>query len=117
LVTDILILQAEQLLFTLGGSGLLGFILGFFLKKAVKIVMFVGGGIVALLAYLGWKNMISVNWQVISDEAWTTANSTLHAMNGMIHTVGDKIDAANTVSIGGIGIGFFGGFLFGIRKG
>lgn len=109
--------QAGQILFSMGGSGILGFTMGYFLKKAIKIVMFVGGGIVALLAYLSWKDMISVNWTVISDEAYTTANNTLQTVNGMVHTVGAQIDSANVVSIGGVGIGFIGGFFYGVKRG
>jgi uncharacterized membrane protein (Fun14 family) len=44
----------------LGGSFFGSFLIGFFIKKIIKILMFVFGGILALLMYLQSQGMISV---------------------------------------------------------
>ena len=46
---------------SVGGGFLIGALLGYFLKKIVKILMFVAGGIVGLLLYLQQQQIISVN--------------------------------------------------------
>jgi uncharacterized membrane protein (Fun14 family) len=45
---------------TLGGTFLGAFLIGFFIKKIIKILMFVFGGILALLMYLQSQGMINV---------------------------------------------------------
>jgi len=46
---------------SVGGGFFIGIILGYFLKKIIKILMFVTGGIVALLIYLQQQQVISLN--------------------------------------------------------
>ena len=45
---------------TLGGTFLGSFLIGYFIKKIIKILMFIFGGILALLMYLQSQGMISV---------------------------------------------------------
>jgi uncharacterized membrane protein (Fun14 family) len=45
---------------TLGGTFLGSFLIGYFIKKIIKILMFVFGGILALLMYLQSQGMMSV---------------------------------------------------------
>jgi len=57
-------MNAESLIPTItsiGGGFFIGLILGYFLKKIIKILMFVAGGIVALLLYLQQQQVISVD--------------------------------------------------------
>jgi uncharacterized membrane protein (Fun14 family) len=49
---------------TLGGTFLGSFLFGYFIKKIIKILMFVFGGILALLMYLQSQGMISVEVNV-----------------------------------------------------
>jgi len=46
---------------TIGGGFFIGIMLGYFVKKVIKILMFVAGGIVGLLLYLQQQQIISVN--------------------------------------------------------
>jgi uncharacterized membrane protein (Fun14 family) len=58
-------MNAESLIPTItsiGGGFFIGLILGYFLKKIIKILMFVAGGIVALLLYLQQQQVISVDF-------------------------------------------------------
>ncbi len=44
-----------------GGGFLSGILLGYFVKKIIKILMFVFGGILALLLYLQYQGIITIN--------------------------------------------------------
>ena len=46
---------------SMGGRFFVGMMLGYFIKKIIKILMFVAGGIVGLLLYLQQQQIISVN--------------------------------------------------------
>ena len=46
---------------SIGGGFFIGILLGYFVKKVTKILMFVAGGIVGLLVYLQQQQIISVN--------------------------------------------------------
>jgi uncharacterized membrane protein (Fun14 family) len=46
---------------SVGGGFFVGVLLGYFVKKIIKILMFVLGGIVGLLLYLQEQQIISVN--------------------------------------------------------
>jgi len=46
---------------SVGGGFFIGLVLGYFVKKMVKTLMFVAGGIVGLLLYLQQQQIISVN--------------------------------------------------------
>jgi uncharacterized membrane protein (Fun14 family) len=43
---------------SIGGGFFIGILLGYFVKKAIKILMFVAGGIVGLLLYLQQQQII-----------------------------------------------------------
>jgi uncharacterized membrane protein (Fun14 family) len=47
---------------SIGGGFFAGIILGYFLKKIIRILMFATGGIVALLLYLQQQQVISVDF-------------------------------------------------------
>jgi len=67
-------MNAERLIPTItsiGGGFFIGIILGYFLKKIIKILMFVAGGIVGLLLYLQQQQIISVN--IVKLETSSTA--------------------------------------------
>jgi len=46
---------------SIGGGFFTGLLLGYFLKKIIKILMFIVGGIVGLLLYLQQQQVISLN--------------------------------------------------------
>jgi uncharacterized membrane protein (Fun14 family) len=55
-------------LIAFGGSSWAGFLSGYALKKALKIIAFVVGLFFAALAYLQYSKSISVNWDQISNQ-------------------------------------------------
>ena len=60
---------------SVGGGFFIGILLGYFVKKIIKILMFVAGGIVGLLLYLQQQQIISVNMEKL--EASSTVIVTL----------------------------------------
>src|SRR5215211_5199215 len=70
---------------TLGGSFFGSFLIGYFIKKIIKILMFVFGGVLALLMYLQSQGMISV--EVNADKIQSSAEA-------IVNTI-----AANTTNI------------------
>ena len=48
---------------SVGGGFFIGILLGYFIKKIIKILMFVAGGILGLLLYLQQQQIISVNME------------------------------------------------------
>lgn len=49
----------------IGGAFLVGMALGYFFKKAFKITLFFSGAIVALLIYLEYKGIITINKEAL----------------------------------------------------
>ena len=56
---------------SVGGGFFIGVLLGYFVKKIIKIVMFVTGGIVGLLLYLQQQQIISVNMEKFETSSTT----------------------------------------------
>jgi uncharacterized membrane protein (Fun14 family) len=70
----------ENLAVTLGGGFFGGILIGYALKKIIKIVAIIAGFFLAALAYLQYQQIANVNWdrlQAISENTLTTlANAT-----------------------------------------
>jgi len=71
------------------GGFFIGVILGYFLKKIIKIVMFVTGGVIALLVYLQQQQIISVNIDRIEDSSVFILTSITSLFDNMIQ-IGDS---------------------------
>jgi uncharacterized membrane protein (Fun14 family) len=63
-----------------GGGFFTGFLIGYFVKKIVKILMFVFGGIFVLLMYLQHQKIITVNM----DKLQNFADGILTTVTGQI---------------------------------
>ena len=82
---------------TLGGGFFVGFLIGYALKKVIKIVAVLVGLFLAGLAYLQYHQIANINWnklQHISEEAITTLSNALIQIPGF----GDSSHAAATAS-------------------
>jgi uncharacterized membrane protein (Fun14 family) len=70
----------ENLAVTIGGGFFGGILIGYALKKIIKIVAIIAGVFLAALAYLQYQQIANINWdklQPISEDALTTlANAT-----------------------------------------
>lgn len=70
----------ENMAVTIGGGFFGGILIGYALKKIIKIVAIIAGFFLAALAYLQFQQIASLNWgrlQAISEDTFTTlANAT-----------------------------------------
>jgi uncharacterized membrane protein (Fun14 family) len=70
----------ESLAVTVGGGFFSGILIGYSLKKIIKVVAIIAGFFLAALAYLQYQQIANINWdklQVISVNTFTTlANAT-----------------------------------------
>ena len=73
---------------SVGGGFFIGLVLGYFVKKIVKILMFVTGGIVGLLLYLQQQQVISVNMEKL-ETSYTAILTSLASSFDKITQVGD----------------------------
>ncbi len=93
---------------TIGGGFFIGIILGYFLKKIIKILMYVAGGIVALLLYLQQQHVISVNVDKMEASSTFIFNSVASSFDKMTQT-GDMATLGIPLAGGlsaGLAIGF-----------
>jgi uncharacterized membrane protein (Fun14 family) len=67
---------------TIGGGFFAGLLLGYTLKKVVKLIAVVVGLFLAGLAYLQYQQLASFNWDKIEGTFSTLANTTTNTFNG-----------------------------------
>jgi uncharacterized membrane protein (Fun14 family) len=105
---------------TLGGGFFVGILIGYALKKVIKIVAVIVGLFLTGLAYLQYNQIANINWnklQQVSEGAITTlANLILH-----IPAIGNSSDQAAPLVMTSFGIPLTGsmsaGFTIGFIKG
>jgi uncharacterized membrane protein (Fun14 family) len=110
---------------TIGGGFFVGALVGFALKKVLKILALVVGLFFAGLAYLQYQQIVYINWnklQATSQNAVTTlANATSHISNHISNVMDSNNHATTTLAISNIGIPLTGsmamGFAVGFMKG
>src|SRR5438093_520644 len=73
---------------SVGGGFFIGILLGYFVKKVIKVLMFVAGGIVGLLLYLQQQQIISVNMERLEGSS-TFILTTLSSSFDKITQIGD----------------------------
>jgi uncharacterized membrane protein (Fun14 family) len=69
---------------SIGGGFFTGLLLGYFLKKVIKVLMFVAGGIVGLLLYLQQQQIISLSIERLEGSSTvilTTLSSSFDKIN------------------------------------
>jgi uncharacterized membrane protein (Fun14 family) len=110
----------ENLVVTLGGGFFGGILIGYALKKIIKIVAIIAGFFLAALAYLQYQQIANINWdrlQIISGDTLTTlANATqqIPGFDGNGHAPTELIMANLGIPLtGSLAIGFTIGFMRG----
>jgi uncharacterized membrane protein (Fun14 family) len=123
---------------TIGFGGIVGFLIGFMLKRIMKILAVIAGVFFAALLYLESQHIVNVNWdklQTISNSVLSTIAATTNATTtggigaGLIQAIlGNNSTAAAathilpiTSTMANLGIPLTGstvmGFIIGILKG
>ena len=88
---------------SVGGGFFAGIIVGYFLKKIIKILMFVSGGIVALLLYLQQQQVISVDVDKMEASSTFIFNSVASYFDKMTQT--DDVSTLGIPLAGGLSAG------------
>jgi uncharacterized membrane protein (Fun14 family) len=112
----------ENLAATLGGGFFGGILIGYALKKFIKIVAIIAGFFLAALAYLQYHQIASINWdklQAISEDTLTTLANATQQIPGFDGTGNGKISQELLMTnlgiplTGSLAIGFTIGFMRG----
>ncbi|HEX5574057.1 MAG TPA: FUN14 domain-containing protein [Nitrososphaeraceae archaeon] len=104
---------------SIGIGGFLGFLMGYAIKKILKIIIVVSGLLVGIMYYLQYNGLIALNWAKVE----ATLGSAMANFNGFsLNTpffpgISDQI--LDAISNSGIPLtgGFAAGFAFGLSKG
>jgi uncharacterized membrane protein (Fun14 family) len=101
------------LLSTIGFGGIVGFLIGFMLKKVMKILAITAGALFAVLLYLQSQDILNINW----DKLQNTSQGIVSAITAALTTT---TTAGGSISIPGIpltsgsaAVGFTIGFMKG----
>ena len=100
-------MNAESLIPTvtsMGGGFFVGAIVGYFVKKIIRILIFVVGGIGAILLYLQQQQIISINLDKLEDSSTFIFTSILSSFNHVTQ-IGDST-ALGIPMAGGLSVGF-----------
>jgi uncharacterized membrane protein (Fun14 family) len=103
---------------TMGGGFFVSFLIGYFIKKIIKILMFVFGGVLALLMYLQSQGMISV--EVDTDKIQSSVEAILNTIVVNTTTKAFPTDSNSSTVGNNLGIPLTGsiasGFILGITR-
>jgi uncharacterized membrane protein (Fun14 family) len=96
---------------SIGGAFLTGIMIGYFVKKIIKILIFVAGGIVGLLLYLQQQQVISVDIKKFEASSTFILNSMVSPLDNFTQ-IGDTLSLITPISCG-----LSAGFAIGVTKG
>ena len=109
---------------TLRGGFFVGVLIGYALKKVIKLVAIIIGLFLAGLAYLQYHQIANINWnklQVLSEGAITTLSNAFIQIPGIISVDGHAAATASSLAMTSFGIPLTGsmsaGFTIGFLKG
>ena len=104
---------------SIGIGGFLGFLMGYAIKKILKIIIIVAGLLVGIIYYFQYNGLVALNWVKVEETVSNlTSNFDGLSLNApFLPGIGDQI--FNAISNSGIPLtgGFAAGFAFGFSKG
>jgi uncharacterized membrane protein (Fun14 family) len=108
---------------TIGGGFFVGLLIGYAIKKVIKLVAVIVGLFLAGLAYLQYHQIANINWsklQTVSEDAITTLSNAIVQMVAFGYT-SDRTATASSLAMTSFGIPLTGsmsaGFTIGFMKG
>ncbi|HEX5891653.1 MAG TPA: FUN14 domain-containing protein [Nitrososphaeraceae archaeon] len=112
---------------TMGGGFILGILIGYALKKVIRIVAVIAGLFLAGLAFLQYHQVANINWnklQTVSEGVLTTVANLTMQIQGISSVSGDghaAATASSSLAMTSFGISLTGsmsaGFTIGFMKG
>jgi uncharacterized membrane protein (Fun14 family) len=100
-------IDAQLLGLQLGGSAVIGALIGYFAKKVAKLIAVLIGAELVLFKFLESRGILTVDWNRLTAGIVSAGESAAGQAQGWIETF---------VSTAGIGAGFVGGFYLGFRR-
>jgi uncharacterized membrane protein (Fun14 family) len=82
---------------TLVSGGVFGLACGYFFKKLLKVILFIGGAIIALLSILAWQKIAVIDWAVLQHKSNEVA---IQAVNGVSSALNNTNAQMNHVGLG-----------------
>jgi uncharacterized membrane protein (Fun14 family) len=102
---------------TVGFGGIVGFLLGYALKKIAKILAVIVGLFFAAILYFESNGIMNINW----DKLQGIAQSTISSLIGLISTTAGNGNSSTILPIARLGLSLTGstaaGFAIGFMKG
>ena len=110
-------------MFVGGGGFLFGLVVGYAIKKVMKIAAIIIGLFIAALAYLSYRGLLNVKWAAMENVTrHTLANAyeqTFHVLNST--SAQFAVAHPSVIAISGLpvaaGVGFIPGLMMGLKKG
>jgi len=100
-------LNLTQFGLEVGGSALIGALIGFAAKKVAKIIAVIIGIELLLFRYLESRGILTVDWERLTAGIVQAGEQTKDEGVSLITTI---------ISTAGVGAGFAGGFMLGFKK-
>ncbi len=99
------IFSSGFLLGNLGAPFLIGMAVGYFAKKMIRIVLFIGGAMLVTLFLAEYAGIISINSDVLQNVASTAAESAKSSGGFLVDRLA-LISSRGVSSVGGFYVGF-----------
>src|SRR5881409_2666510 len=80
LFTDMTIESISPTLFSIGSGGLIGFLVGFAIKRIFKILAVIVGFFLGALIYLQSQGLISINWDKLQAVTQSVTTTLAHSL-------------------------------------
>jgi uncharacterized membrane protein (Fun14 family) len=92
-------------IFPLAGGGLLGFCVGWAIKKIMKLAFIILGLFILVLGYLEYQRWISVTWHVVENQTQSFMNHAAHKVYAVTRQREIPIDVGVLGFVPGLAIG------------
>jgi uncharacterized membrane protein (Fun14 family) len=96
---------------TIGVGGITGFLLGYFMRKIIKIILFAVGGILALLMYLQYQELITINMAKVQGYVVGIVNTLSNSGEAWNHILPSGAANLGVPLTSSMAVGFTAGFL------
>jgi uncharacterized membrane protein (Fun14 family) len=71
-------------------GGFAGFMIGYFIRKIIKVILFALGGVLSLIMYLQYQGLISVNVDKVQNFTYTLINSIANSTTNILSYQGNN---------------------------
>ena len=71
-------------------GGLTGFMIGYFIRKIIKVILFALGAVLSLIMYLQYQGLISVNVDKVQHFTYTLTNPIANSTTNILLYQGNK---------------------------